>query len=313
VSLFLAPTVVVARAAYSFAAMPTRKAAMATLAADFRCTPAGNAIAHRERRSNMSGWARLTEELNKWGESGATATFWWRDDDAVELTSHLEALLQCAGSTPLALAVIPFPATTALANWVREFATVVVLQHGWCHANHSPGGNNEYPALRTSEDVTRELADGRNRLAALFGSQALPVFAPPWHRFDPSFLPVLPANRLTAISRRGPRSGAIATEGLFQANVHISLIEWTNPPSFGDDDSYLDRIIDHLAKRRLGPYEREEPTGLLTHHLVQDSRSYSFIAELIDLVVRHPAAAWLGGREVFAAALGSSNSADRPN
>jgi hypothetical protein len=251
----------------------------------------------------LSGWARLAQELDRWGDSGASANFWWRDDDAMEPTPQLEALFRCAGATPLALAVIPGLATADLADRLRDQASAAVLQHGWRHANHAPGGYDEYPASRPEEDVSRELADGRERLADLFGAQALPVFAPPWHGFDACFLPILRQKGLTAISRKGPRASALAAEGLFQANAHISLIEWTDPPSFGEDDLYLDQVVDHLRNRRLGSYDRSEPTGLLTHHLVQDARSYTFIARLVELVSRHPAAAWLHGREVFAPAL----------
>jgi hypothetical protein len=248
----------------------------------------------------MPMWIRLIRELDHWGASGATATFWWRDDDAVTSTSQLDALFRYAGPIPLALAVIPALATLELADRLRERASAVVLQHGWRHANHAPDGNNEYPGLRSEKDVTRELADGRKRLVDLFGAQALPVFVPPWHGFDARFLPALRQNGLTAISRKGPRAGIFAMPHLFQVNVHISLIAWTDPPSFGEDDVYLAPVIDHLRGRRIGLYDQTEPTGLLTHHLVQDSRSYAFIARLVELVSRHPAARWLDGREVFA-------------
>lgn len=248
----------------------------------------------------MSVWIQLTQELDHWGESGAVATFWWRDDDAVEPTSQLEALFRFAGPVPLALAVIPGLATIELADRLREQASVVVLHHGWRHANHAPDGNSEYPASRPEEQVGHELDRGRERLAHLFGAQALPVFVPPWHGFDPRFLPVLRQSGFTAISQKGPRASPLATRGVFQVNAHMSPIKWTDPPSFGEEDAFLSQVIDHLHGRRLGFYDRAEPTGLLTHHLVQDARSYAFIARFVELVSHHPAATWLGGREVFA-------------
>lgn len=263
----------------------------------------------------MGDWSRLTGELDRWQDAGATATFWWRDDDAVEPTPQLERLLRHAGAIPLALAVIPALATQGLADRLRKEASVVVLQHGWRHANHAPSGNNEYPGGRLDEDVSREFLEGHNLLATLFGAQAIPVFSPPWHGFDQRFLPLLRRSGLMAISRKGPRADAFAAEGLFQANAHVSPIRWSVPPSFGDDDLYLESIIDHLRGRRLGLYDRTEPTGLLTHHLVQDARSYAFMSRLGELVSQHPGAVWLDAREIFApqAPLGDAVVATRRN
>ena len=58
-------------------------------------------------------------------------------------------------------------------------------------------------------------------------------------------------------------------------------------------------IIDHLEGRRRGQYDVSEPTGVLTHHLVQDARSYVFMTKLAVTVSEHPAASWLDGRDVF--------------
>jgi hypothetical protein len=65
----------------------------------------------------------------------------------------------------------------------------------------------------------------------------------------------------------------------------------------------LQNIVAHLRARRLQQVDGEEPTGILTHHLVQDEDSYAFLRQLIDLTAAHPAACWLQAREVFAEAL----------
>lgn len=41
----------------------------------------------------MAEWSDLDNELNIWRDSGHEATFWWRDDDAIELTDQLSRLL----------------------------------------------------------------------------------------------------------------------------------------------------------------------------------------------------------------------------
>jgi len=217
----------------------------------------------------------------------------------VDDTPHLDRLLEHAGAIPLALAVIPALATEALATKVARHASVVVLQHGWRHANHAPGGNNEYPAGRAGEEVSQELAAGRRVLTDLFGPQALPVFVPPWHGFDACFFPLLRHSGLAGISRKGPRPGLFAAEGVVQANAHASLIKWSMPPSFGDDDLYLGQIIDHLRGRRLGRCDATEPTGLLTHHLVQDDKSYKFISQFAAVVSKHPACVWTDPKNIF--------------
>ncbi|HUD89501.1 MAG TPA: hypothetical protein VMR17_23845 [Xanthobacteraceae bacterium] len=248
----------------------------------------------------MAGWAELTAELECWRDAGAAATFWWRDDDAVDDTPQLDVLLKQAGTIPLALAVIPGLASRDLAAKLAKHGSVVVLQHGWRHANHAPGGNNEYPASRPMADVSKELADGRQVLTSLFGPQAIPVFAPPWHGFDACFLPLLQRNGLAGISRRGPRPSLFAAEDLVQANVHVSLIKWSIPPSFDNVDVYLDQIIDHLRGRRLGRYDAAEPTGVLTHHLAQNDESYAFISQFVAIVSEHPAAVWTDPKILFA-------------
>jgi len=248
----------------------------------------------------MSSWPYLTEELNHWRDNGATATFWWRDDDAVEPTQKLENILNLALNTPLAFAVIPARATKTLAEKLREYPAVAVLQHGWNHKNWDPKGNNEYPANRSKNDISQELARGRVRLEALFGPQFMPVFVPPWHAFDHKFLPLLPQNGLCWISRKGPRAEINVTNGLRQINVHVPLIAWSDPPSFNNEDFYLEKIVRHLRGRRLGLLDASEPTGLLTHHLVQNNPSYDFISKLIEKTSDNPAAAWLNPRKLFA-------------
>jgi hypothetical protein len=109
----------------------------------------------------MSAWRTLIDELDRWTETGATADFWWRDDDAIAHTPQLDLLLKHAGSIPLALAVIPGLATSDLADRLRDVSSAVVLQHGWRHANHATTGRNEYPSSRTERDVSQELAEGR--------------------------------------------------------------------------------------------------------------------------------------------------------
>jgi len=152
-----------------------------------------------------NGWDRLARELDLWGAARAVASFWWRDDDAVQPTPQLDELLGRAGRVPLALSVIPAKATEALAGRLRGEATVCVLQHGWRHESHVERRVDEYPAHRPAAEVAAELSAGRRRLGSLFGEQSIPVFVPPAHAFHTGFLPLLRRSGLAAISRKGAR------------------------------------------------------------------------------------------------------------
>jgi hypothetical protein len=253
----------------------------------------------------MNHWQRLSQELDRWSDAGRTATFWWRDDDAVAPTPQLERILRHAHAVPLALAVIPKATTPELAERVRDISSVVVLQHGWAHANHAATGFSEYPSSRTEAEVGRELATGRHLLDELFGAQSIAVFVPPFHGFDDRFLSLLPQNQIPSISRKGPRASRFAAKGLLQVNAHIAPTRWTAPPSFGDDAPYLIALVDHLCGRRTGRYDAAEPTGLLTHHLYHDDGSDEFVSRLVNMTSQHPAARWLHGTEVFLADQGS--------
>jgi hypothetical protein len=46
--------------------------------------------------------------------------------------------------------------------------------------------------------------------------------------------------------------------------------------------------------------DAEEPTGILTHHLVQDEATDTFLRKLAAITGVHRAARWLDATEVFA-------------
>jgi hypothetical protein len=255
------------------------------------------------------GWADLVEELDRWGKAGRVATLWWRDDDAVTTSAKLDQLMGIAENVPVAIAVIPAAAEPGLAGWLarsarRITAPIFVLQHGWQHANHSAGGRkSEFPAERACEDVLSDLSTGRARLSALFGVDALPILVPPWNRFDDSFLPLLDRCGLSAISRIGSRRAARPAVGLTEVNVHVDLVAWAGDRAFIGEGAALGGLIGHLRARRLAEASADEPTGILTHHLVQDEAADAFLSRLIATTHAHSAARWLEAIEVFAPAM----------
>jgi hypothetical protein len=246
-------------------------------------------------------WQDLRDEFDAWGETGRCATLWWRDDDAVAPTPALERLLDIAGENPLALAVIPARASSSLTAALATHHNVVVLQHGWSHRDHAEAGckKNEFPEGRALDEMVAELAAGRRRLAELFGAGALPVLVPPWNRISATLLPRLPALGFTGVSTHLARAGPMAWPGLGQVNVHADLLEWPTRRFLGEAAA-IALLIGHLADRRNARVDADEPTGVLTHHLVHGADAEAFLARLIDCVATHPAARWVGAAEAFA-------------
>jgi hypothetical protein len=259
--------------------------------------------APRDARLNGAQWSDLLGELDRWGEAGRVATLWWRDDDAAAPNDCLERLLAIADEVPVVLAVVPALAEPALASWLAGRAPrASIVQHGWRHANHSPDRHkSEFPAGRAPAEVQAELAAGRAWLSALFGDRARAVLVPPWNRFAAAFLPLLADCGIGAISRRDTRRAAHAAPGIGEANIHVDLVAWREKRGFIGEAAALSALLAHLQARRQGLVDAAEPTGILTHHAVQDADTEAFLRALSARLAAHGAARWLDAEEVFAA------------
>ena len=111
-------------------------------------------------RVATADWCDLVAELDCWGEAGRIASLWWRDDDAATATPELAGLRRIAGRTPLALAVIPEPATASLAEALNDTQSIGVLQHGWTSCEPRDRGQKK----RISEPASRFCRGGRGEL-----------------------------------------------------------------------------------------------------------------------------------------------------
>jgi len=257
-----------------------------------------------------AGWSDLADELDRWEGAERVATLWWRDDDATAPSAELDRLLAIGRGIPIALAVIPALADSRLAAWLagspRLASTrrLAILQHGWRHATHAVDGKkSEFPPGRSCQAVASDLAWGRGYLTRLFGNRALPVLVPPWNRFDASFMTLLIPCGLVAISRAMPRRAASPVPDVAEVNIHIDLVAWTRGRGFIGEEAALAGLVGHLQARRHGSVDADEPTGILTHHLIQDEATDAFLLRLIATTGAHPAARWLEAGEVFAQSI----------
>jgi hypothetical protein len=240
----------------------------------------------------------LEEELDAWRAAGRHASVWWRDDDATDPTPALDRLLALANTAgvPLALAVIPSTAGRDLARRLGEAPDgVAVLQHGYAHRNHGPAGakNIELGDDRPHRVIAEELQAGRRRLSEDYGGRFQAVMVPPWNRIGPKTLLSLPSLGFRGLSTYGARPSPGVVPGLFQVNCHVDIMRWRPRREFLGQRNAVDLLTAHLRARRTGAADSDEPTGLLTHHLVHDEACWHFLDRLIELLKRSSAIRFL--------------------
>ncbi len=251
-----------------------------------------------------TSWAALDQELGRWQASDATASFWWRDDDATEPSPALDRLLAIATkeSVPVAIASVPKFLSAGLPASLRAHPAVRAIQHGFAHRNHAVGAGGgawELGLHRGTEPVLAELVTGREIMRTAFAGQFIPVVAAPWNRIDRRLLPGLRDRGFIGVSAFGERAPPPYPKGFVEANTHLDLLSWKGTPRFRGEAAALKAIVDHLGRRRLGLADRDEPTGILSHHLVLDEAAWRFLADFIAFVARHPGACWQSASDVF--------------
>ncbi|NIR32323.1 MAG: hypothetical protein GWN84_24085 [Gammaproteobacteria bacterium] len=125
------------------------------------------------------------------------------------------------------------------------------------------------------------------------------MLVPPWNRVDDALIAALPGLGFTGLSLLGPRD-APASPGLARVNVHVDIVAWETHRGFAGTGQALERVVHHLAKRRAGLFDSEEPTGLMTHHLEHDAACWELVAAFVGRTPLHPAVRWLSVAELFA-------------
>jgi hypothetical protein len=122
------------------------------------------------------------------------------------------------------------------------------------------------------------------------GTRAAPVFVPPWNRIAPAVVARLAAAGYRALSGFGSRDPGEALPGLRRLNCHADPIRWREGRRFVGAATTLARLGEHLADRRAGRADPDEPTGLLTHHRDMDPAFWAFVEEWLGRVSAHSGA-----------------------
>lgn len=248
-------------------------------------------------------WRWLERELEHWAAAGKTAHFWWRDDDASDTSAALERLLHSSqtAQVPLALAVIPASLKPALVARLRQQPLISVLQHGYAHTSHAAPGQRklELGGRRSSDEIDNDLGLGKQILARHFGTHFVPALVPPWNRIDAAIVGRLPDLGFSGISTMKKRAMAHPAPGLLQVNAHLDPINWRHYGGFIGLYPAIAILLQHLIAKRSGYRDSAEPTGILSHHLVQNEAVWRFLDDLLRFLDEHPAASFVDAREIW--------------
>lgn len=257
------------------------------------------------KKSTPVTWTDLQLELDQWTAAGKTATFWWRDDDVVEETIQLHRLdaLSREMNIPVSVAVIPAQLQKTLPRYLSSRDNFVALQHGYSHTNYAAAEAKkiELGGNRSTDEIHADLSLGREQLVKVLGGQFIPVLVPPWNRIESRIHPGLSEVGFSGFSAMWARKSILLTNGLLQVNTHLDPVNWRQDRGFIGDANALEQLLTQLSSCRLTGDDLTEPTGILTHHLVQTDEVWSFCRTLFEILNRHSAVHWISAREIWQA------------
>jgi hypothetical protein len=94
-------------------------------------------------------------------------------------------------------------------------------------------------------------------------------------------------------------SSAALPPGLVTIDVHVDLVAWQGDRGFIGKAAALGGLVGHLRANRLGAAAAAGPIGILTHHLIMDGPTTTFLDRLIQLIRAHEAARWAKPAELL--------------
>ena len=250
----------------------------------------------------MIGMDALAQELDKWRARGRVATLWWRDDDLGVPTGKLDPLLATAGDLDLVpmLAVVPAWASPELPERLAGQSARIAV-HGLNHVDHEAGRGekSEFGMARPRAERVRDIAEAKQRLADVFGPDLIACFVPPWNRFAPDLVPILPELGFCGLSSFAPRRAEMPAPGLVQVNTHIDLIDWRGDRGFIGANAMAVALATQLRGRRTKSSGGDEPIGLLSHHLEMSVSDWRGFTSVCAMLKTHGAANLLDPRDLF--------------
>jgi len=251
----------------------------------------------------MSAWERVSDELDIWKRERRHANFWWRDDDAGDVSAQLKRMSDVARAhrVGIGLSVIPLRRTKRLVIFVAERPYLDVLVHGYAHVSHARAreAKREFGGARAVADMRRDLGEALALQQTAFGDRMLPVLVPPWNRILPRLLDDLPQLGFRGLSTWKPRPEYGQIRGLLQVNAHLDPVNWRAGRVIKSEAQVASLLLRKLRWRRANPLRSLEPLGLLTHHEHWCAEKEHIVVTLLKATRNHPAVSWLSAREVF--------------
>jgi hypothetical protein len=251
-------------------------------------------------------------ELDLWATRGLKASFWLRDDDAVEVSDSLVLLRETAARYALriGLAVIPGQAVPELTGFLEANARhFYPMCHGWQHINYNTGHRPaEFGAERPHQNLVRDAELALDSFSTAF-PDVKPIFVPPFNRITPGLIRALPGVGFFGVSlmpagfeQKLARLGSKLNVSLpmqipdlrssNRIDVHIDLVNWQTRSA----QSYrllAERMVRELRYRRLGYLRTDSPIGLLTHHLAHDLSIWRACDDILGFLGAHSAVQFL--------------------
>lgn len=215
-------------------------------------------------------------------------TVFFRDDDAGWANERLIELCNRFGASGISLdlAVIPGAldkdAEEALCEVLKKHGPKLHLhQHGHTHTNHQQSGRKcEFGTARSLDDQRTDIAAGRHRLKALFGSLIEPVFTPPWNRCTSVSCQVLAELDFTALSRI---SGSAELDHRGLADVSVA-IDWQKKRD-GARLSWPD-----FCRYATSQFDEHEVVGIMLHHEAMDDAELARFTTFLERLQTSPKA-----------------------
>ena len=203
----------------------------------------------------------------------------FRNDDGGWADKRLQQLADMfiEQDLPLDVAVIPdalsAESVDVIGAMLNADGRIAIHQHGFSHVNHQLSGRScEFGSDRNYEQQHRDIAQGQEQLAAVFGSQVKPVFTPPWNRCTVDTAVALKSLGFQQLSR------IINSEPLDNAIAELPVaVDWLKKRK-GERLNGV-KLVDYIC----GLFDTDdEVTGVMLHHEHMDQENRMFLQQLIE-------------------------------